>query len=206
MKSNQQDAYPLLQKVLLSYGDGGSYVALADNINDGIKQLVEQGKKAGQGTSPPPTTGGNPDDARHAQRDRHAGASADAPPLTGDLAAAADRVQTAITEVRAAQTSGDFERYGRALKALDEALTAFQQAQAARRSGTPAPSGSVRRRRRPQPAPSRAADAHPTPRARRPDRDGHPDRGLVRSSSGRRRRRRDRWVPFCGCPGAVRYG
>ena len=60
VKSNQQDAYPLLQKVLLSYGDGGSYVALADNLNDGIKQLVEQGKRAGQGTSPPPTTGGNP--------------------------------------------------------------------------------------------------------------------------------------------------
>lgn len=38
-------------------------------------------------------------------------------------------MQAAITEVRAAQTSGDFERYGRALKALDEALTAFQQAQ-----------------------------------------------------------------------------
>ena len=48
------------------------------------------------------------------------------------------RVQTAIAEVRAAQTSGDFERYGRALKALDEAITAFQQAQ----QGNPAaPSG-----------------------------------------------------------------
>ena len=51
VKSNQQDAYPLLQKVLLSYGDGGSFVALADNINDGIKQLVEQGKRAGQGSA-----------------------------------------------------------------------------------------------------------------------------------------------------------
>ncbi|MEW1585709.1 UPF0182 family protein [Micromonospora vinacea] len=136
VKSNQQDAYPLLQKVLLSYGDGGSFVALADNINDGIKQLVEQGKKAGQGTSPPPTTGGNPTTptptpSGSATPAPTATPSPGTPPPAGDLAAAADRVQTAITEVRAAQTSGDFERYGRALKALDEALTAFQQAQQA---------------------------------------------------------------------------
>ncbi|MFD0819221.1 UPF0182 family protein, partial [Micromonospora zhanjiangensis] len=43
VKSNQQNAYPLLQKVLLSYGDGGSYVVLANSLADGIKQLVDQG-------------------------------------------------------------------------------------------------------------------------------------------------------------------
>ena len=95
VKSNQQDAYPLLQKVLLSYGDGGSYVVLADNLNDGIKQLVDQGKKAGQGTPPPPTTGRQP--APHAAA--HAGRRA-LRRSTGELAAAAERVQTAITEVR----------------------------------------------------------------------------------------------------------
>ncbi|MFF5057319.1 UPF0182 family protein [Micromonospora sp. NPDC000663] len=139
VKSNQQDAYPLLQKVLLSYGDGGSFVALADNINDGIKQLVEQGKRAGQGTSPPPTTGGNPTTptptATPTPTPTPSGTATPAP--TGELAAAADRVQAAITEVRAAQASGDFERYGRALKALDEALTAFQQAQTANPAGAP---------------------------------------------------------------------
>ncbi|MFG1915486.1 UPF0182 family protein [Micromonospora sp. NPDC048898] len=140
VKSNQQDAYPLLQKVLVSYGDGGSFVALADNINDGIKQLVEQGKKAGQGTSPPPTTGGNPSTPTTPTPTPSAGTGT--PPPTGPLATAADRVQSAITEVRAAQTSGDFERYGRALKALDEALTAFQQAQQAA-NPTGAPSGSA---------------------------------------------------------------
>ncbi|SCE94382.1 hypothetical protein GA0070607_3497 [Micromonospora coriariae] len=141
VKSNQQDAYPLLQKVLLSYGDGGSFVALADNINDGIKQLVEQGKRAGQGAPPPPTTGGNPTTPPPSP-------GTGTPPMTGELADAANRVQTAITEVRAAQTSGDFERYGRALKALDEALTAFQQAQQAGNppaspGGSPSPSGSA---------------------------------------------------------------
>ncbi|MET8201464.1 UPF0182 family protein [Micromonospora taraxaci] len=147
VKSNQQDAYPLLQKVLLSYGDGGSFVALADNINDGIKQLVEQGKKAGQGAPPTPPPGGNPTSPTPTPTPSGAATptptpSVGTPPPTGDLAAAADRVQTAISEVRAAQTSGDFERYGRALKALDEALTAFQQAQqaAGNASGSPSPS------------------------------------------------------------------
>ncbi|MEU4713521.1 UPF0182 family protein [Micromonospora purpureochromogenes] len=130
VKSNQQDAYPLLQKVLLSYGDGGSYVVLADNLTDGIKQLVDQGKRAGQGTTPPP--GGTPPPPP---------GGTNPPPLTGELAAAAERVQTAIVEVKAAQTSGDFERYGRALKALDEAMTAFQQAQQTA-GPAPTPSGS----------------------------------------------------------------
>ncbi|TDB69851.1 UPF0182 family protein [Micromonospora sp. KC721] len=132
VKSNQQDAYPLLQKVLLSYGDGGSYVVLADNITDGIKQLVDQGKRAAPNTPPPA------DDTPPPPGDTD-------PPLTGELAAAAERVQSAIVEVKAAQASGDFERYGRALKALDEAMTAFQQAQRAAGPGggaSPAPSGS----------------------------------------------------------------
>ncbi|MCI4062525.1 UPF0182 family protein [Micromonospora sp. R77] len=132
VKSNQQDAFPSLQRVLLSYGDGGSYVALAPTLADGIKQLVEQGKRAPQGT-PPPGGGTTPGTGTNSP-----------PPLTGELAEAAGKVQSAIAEVKAAQTSGDFERYGRALKTLDEAMTAFQQAQSATTpSSAPAPSGSA---------------------------------------------------------------
>ncbi|WP_204033512.1 UPF0182 family membrane protein [Micromonospora qiuiae] len=135
VKSNQQDAYPLLQKVLLSYGDGGSFVVLADNPADGIKQLVEQGKRAAAG-NPPPATEEPPADGEKPKASPSASPPADdAPPLAGELAVAANQVQAAITEVRAAQASGDFERYGRALKALDEALTAFQQAQQASNAG-----------------------------------------------------------------------
>ncbi|SCL19111.1 hypothetical protein GA0070616_1667 [Micromonospora nigra] len=136
VKSNQGDAYPLLQKVLLSYGDGGSFVVLADSLTDGVKQLVEQGKRAAPGGTPPPPPPGEGETPPPAGETPPPG---EAPPLTGELATAAARVQAAITEVRAAQASGDFERYGRALKALDEALTAFQQAQQA---ATPAPGGS----------------------------------------------------------------
>ncbi|WP_199714807.1 UPF0182 family membrane protein [Micromonospora radicis] len=150
VKSNQTDAYPLLQKVLMSYGDGGSFVVLADNPADGIKQLVEQGKRAAAG-NPPPATEEPPADGEEPSPSPSATPSpGTAPPLTGELAVAADRVQAAITEVRAAQTSGDFERYGRALKELDDALTAFQQAQQAASgngaqapapTGTPSPNG-----------------------------------------------------------------
>ncbi len=143
VKSNQQDAYPLLQKVLMSYGDGGSYVVLADNVADGIKQLVDQGKRAAAG-NPPPAAEEPPADGPEPSASPSASPPADdAPPLTGDLTVAANQVQAAITEVRAAQASGDFERYGRALKALDEALTAFQKAQpTAGGTATPAPTGS----------------------------------------------------------------
>ncbi|WP_247660396.1 UPF0182 family protein [Micromonospora sp. D75] len=140
VKSSNQDAYPLLQKVLLSYGDGGSYVVLANNLNDGIKQLVEQGKRA-PNNNPPPSTD---DNETPTPTPTPTGGDNNTPPATGELAQAAARVQTAISEVKAAQASGDFERYGRALKALDEAMSAFQQAQsAAGGSGNPAPSGSA---------------------------------------------------------------
>jgi uncharacterized membrane protein (UPF0182 family) len=147
VKSSNQDAYPLLQKVLLSYGDGGSYVVLANNLSDGIKQLVEQGKRPASGNPPPPTDDKPPTTG-----------GTTTPVLTGELAEAAGKVQSAIVEVKAAQASGDFERYGRALKALDEAMAAFQQAQAAA-NPTPAssPSGS------PSASPPASPSASPTP-------------------------------------------
>ncbi|MER7440730.1 UPF0182 family membrane protein [Micromonospora avicenniae] len=155
VKSNNQDAFPQLQRVLVSYGDGSSFVALANSLSDGIKQLVEQGKRAAENTPAPPT-GDNPSVPPPT--------GDDTPLLTGELAAAADRVQTAIAEVRAAQTSGDFERYGRALKALDDAMKAFEAAQAQTTptagtpaatptpSGTPTPGGSS-----PPPSPNGSA-------------------------------------------------
>ncbi|MEH1123530.1 UPF0182 family membrane protein [Micromonospora sp. CPCC 206061] len=130
VKSNQENAYPLLQKVLLSYGDGGSYVVLADTIDAGIKQLVEQGQQGG--APPPPTSGENPPTTGGNQT------------LTPALAAAADKVESAWAEVKAARAAGDFEREGRALKAFDDAMTEFQAALNASGGApsTPAPSGS----------------------------------------------------------------
>ena len=44
VKSNNEDAYPLLQRVLLSYGEGGNFVALAPTLEEGIEQLIAAGR------------------------------------------------------------------------------------------------------------------------------------------------------------------
>ncbi|WP_212996435.1 UPF0182 family membrane protein [Winogradskya consettensis] len=128
VKSSQQtNAAPLLQKVLMSYGDGGKYVVLANSLEEGLAALVDQGKKQGPttttpgntGTTTPPTTGGTA--------------------LTPQLAEAATALDKAIAEVKAAQQAGDFARYGTALQALDTAMTNFENASKAA-NGTVTPS------------------------------------------------------------------
>ena len=126
--------YPLLRKVLLSYG---KYVAYADNLQQGLDQLTAQA--AGQ---PPTTTGTNPPPGGQ--------------PPSGALADAAARVRKAIDDVRNAQKSGDFEAYGKALKELDEAMKAFEDAQKAAQA-TPAPGGS------PSASPSPSGSPSPSP-------------------------------------------
>ncbi|GAA4150600.1 UPF0182 family protein [Phytohabitans flavus] len=141
VKSNQENAYPVLQKILMSYGDGGSYVVLANNLEDGIKELVAQGKV---GAPPPPETGGGNNPPQ--QPPNLSGQQ-----LTPELAAAADKVEAAWAEVKAARAAGDFEREGRALKAFDDAMSEFQSAMdAAQRPGngngnnaTPAPTATA---------------------------------------------------------------
>jgi uncharacterized membrane protein (UPF0182 family) len=127
VKSNQENAYPLLQRVLLAYGETGRYVVLANTLEAGIQQLLQAGRQ--NPTTPPP---GTPPPAP-------------TPPgtpsvLTPELAEAAARVQAAMNEVRAAQTSGNFERYGKALASLDTAMKEFDAALRAARGangGTP---------------------------------------------------------------------
>ncbi|HEX6967339.1 MAG TPA: UPF0182 family protein [Micromonosporaceae bacterium] len=126
VKTKQQNAYPVLQRVLLSYGEGGAFVVLANSIEEGIRELVEQGKKAAEGQPPQPEPEPRPEPQPEPQP-----TPSQPPVLSDDLAAAAAKVQAAIAEVKAAQASGDFERYGRALKALEDAMNEFQAAQRA---------------------------------------------------------------------------
>ncbi|MFI7603338.1 UPF0182 family protein [Actinoplanes sp. NPDC049681] len=140
VKSGQQtNAAPLLQKVLMSYGDGGRYAVLANNLDEGLKALVAQGKNQPTNTTPGNT--GEP-------------SSGGTPVLTGQLAQAAAALDKAIADVKAAQQSGDFARYGQALQALDTAMTNFQNAQKAA-SGTNGPSAG------PSAPPSAPASAPP---------------------------------------------
>ncbi|MFI5931703.1 UPF0182 family protein [Actinoplanes sp. NPDC051494] len=129
VKSSQQaNAAPLLQKVLMSYGDGGKYVVLANNLEEGLTALVNQGKNQQPTTTQPGNTGTTPP------------AGTGPPQLTGQLAEAATAVDKAIAEVKAAQQSGDFVRYGTALQALETAMNTFQNAQQAAGVPTTAPS------------------------------------------------------------------
>nr|BFE68033.1 hypothetical protein GCM10020092_013340 [Actinoplanes digitatis] len=123
VKSGQQDAVPLLQKVLMSYGDGGTYVVLANNLKEGLDKLVAQGKSNQPTTSTPP--GNEQPPPGNGQ-----------PVLTGQLAQAAADLDKAIADVKLAQQSGDFAKYGAALQALDVAMTNFQNAQKAAGAAT----------------------------------------------------------------------
>jgi uncharacterized membrane protein (UPF0182 family) len=122
--TSQDNSYPFLNKVLVNFGDSAAY---ANTLQQALEQLVTQannGRSPGNaqpptGTNQPPNTG-NQSGANQA------------------LVAAAARVQAAIAEVRAAQASGDPERWGKAIKALDDAMKAFDDAQ---KAATAAPSG-----------------------------------------------------------------
>lgn len=135
---NQENAAPLLQKVLMSYGDGGTYVVLADNLKDGLDQLVTQGKRAQTGNN---NTGGN-NNTDNNSGNNNSGTNPPPPALTGELATAAAAVDKAIADVRSAQQSGDFARYGQALQALETAMNNFETASEAA-GGTPAPDNST---------------------------------------------------------------
>jgi len=134
VKSNQENAYPVLQKILMSYGDGGSYVVLANSLQDGIKELVELGKQGAPPTNQPENPPQQPPGSQTGQ-------------LTPELAAAADKVERAWAEVKAARAANDFEREGAALKAFDEAMAEFQAALNAANRGTggatPAPTATA---------------------------------------------------------------
>ena len=142
VKGAQQNAIPLLQKVLMSFGNGSDYVTLADSLEQGLADLAKQAGQSGTTTPPntgtkPPTTGTNPSG------------------LTAQQAAALTELNTAITKARDAQKSGDFAAYGQALQELDAAMGKFQQTQQAPTPATSAP---------PNPAPSGSAPApNPSP-------------------------------------------
>ncbi|MCO8272265.1 UPF0182 family protein [Actinoplanes sp. TRM 88003] len=134
---NQEDAAPQLQKILMSYGDGGTYVVLADNLKQGLDELVAQGKRAQSGNS---NTGNNNTGGNN---NNSGGTNAPPPALTGELSTAAAAVDKAIADVRSAQQSGDFARYGQALQALETAMANFEAARTAAGGGTPAPNPSA---------------------------------------------------------------
>jgi uncharacterized membrane protein (UPF0182 family) len=112
IRGTNDTSYPLMRKVLLSYG---KFVAYEDTLQAGIDSLVKQATGAAPPqTTNPPATGDQP--------------PATGTPSTGAQADAAGKIQQAIADLKTAQQSGDFEAQGRALKALDDAVKAYQAA------------------------------------------------------------------------------
>jgi uncharacterized membrane protein (UPF0182 family) len=147
LKSTAANSYPLMKKVLLSYGD---FVAFDNDVATGIADLLNQVKN---GPPPPPTTpapGTNPSpSASPSPTPSTPAPSATAPPTTNSAAlnAAIAQINTALADLSKAQKAGDFTAYGAALQELNNATAAYEKA--LNSSGSPAPPGT------PTPTPTR---------------------------------------------------
>ncbi|HVV14441.1 UPF0182 family protein [Amycolatopsis sp.] len=127
IQQRNQNSYPQLARVLVSYG---SKVGFASTLGDALKQVFGDGANQ-QATSPTqpstPTTSTSPP-----------ASTTTTPPTTVPPAgsnsamdkAVAD-IQAALSQLRAAQQSGDFTAQGQALAALDTASREFEAAQSA---------------------------------------------------------------------------
>jgi uncharacterized membrane protein (UPF0182 family) len=110
-----------MRKVLVSYG---KFVAYEDTLQAGIDSLVKQATGQVPPATAPPTSGQPP-------------TTGTSSPPSSAVSEAAGKIQQAIGDLRAAQQSGDFDKYGQALKALDDAVKAYQAAQQAAGGGAP---------------------------------------------------------------------
>ena len=129
-----QNSFPLLQKVLVNYGDRVGY---ADTLQDALDQVFGPGagESATGGGATPPTDGSPPS--------TDTAAPTTAPPAGGTTPSnpamdqAVSDIQAALQALRTAQSSGDFAGQGQALADLQKAVTEYQTAQSAAASPTP---------------------------------------------------------------------
>ncbi|WP_432835224.1 UPF0182 family membrane protein [Dactylosporangium sp. CA-092794] len=140
LKAKNESTFPRLQKVLVAYGP--KYMAYADDLASGLEQLVKQVT----GQVPVPQTD-NPD------QNQPNPPTTSNQPGTPEVQAAIANMNKAIADLKTAQQSGDFEAYGKALKALQDAIGQYEAATKAA-GATPSPSGSA--------SPSASAGASPS--------------------------------------------
>ena len=128
VQSKGQNLYVLMKFVLLDFGQ---FIGFADTLPDALRQLLTAaGGTPTTPTAPPPPS------------------TTPTPPTNSATAAALEKVNKALADLRAAQQAGDFVKYGQALQELQDAISAYQQAQQTVATPAPSPSGS------PSPAPS----------------------------------------------------
>jgi uncharacterized membrane protein (UPF0182 family) len=116
IRQRNQNSYPQLARVLVSYGPKVGYGA---TLQEALDQVFGSGTST---TTPPPQTG------------QPTTTPTTTPPNTGGGNAALDKaaadIESAIVKLQAAQKSGNFADQGAALAALDAAAKAYQAAKA----------------------------------------------------------------------------
>ncbi len=136
VKTHGDNTFPQLKYVLLSFGQ---YVGFDATLDGAVKQLLAAAAAGTPSNANPPPTSGTP------------------PPTTGNSAAvdaALANLDKAMADLAAAQKSGDFAAYGKALQEVNDALNAYQAARAAQgATGTPSAS----------PSPTGSPSATPSP-------------------------------------------
>ncbi|AHH94479.1 UPF0182 family protein [Kutzneria viridogrisea] len=125
--ANQNSSYPQLSRVLVSYNGGIGFAAtFAEALNQaltGATPSTPPPNNGQPGSSTPTTTPNSPSGGQ----------------LSPDLAKAVSDIETALKNIKSAQSSGDFAALGQAYKALDDATKRFDAAKAAAPTGNQTP-------------------------------------------------------------------
>jgi len=132
IRSTAASSYPLMKKVLLSYGD---YVAFDDTVAAGITDLLNQAKTGPPPTVPPTVTPPSPQPSVSPSSPQ-----ASSPPSNAGspaLNAAVAQINKALADLRKAQQSGDFAGQGQALQELNNAVAAYEKALNSRDGSAP---------------------------------------------------------------------
>jgi uncharacterized membrane protein (UPF0182 family) len=132
-----QNSFPLLQKVLVNYGDRVGY---ADTLTEALDQVFGPGAgESATGGGTPPSTGGGTPTPTPTQPSTPTAPPPDGggTPTSPAMDQAVSGIRSALEALQAAQRNGDFEGQGRALASLQAAVDAYQKAQQAAASATP---------------------------------------------------------------------
>lgn len=144
VQASGSTGYPILQRVMVAYGDKIGYAAnladALDNLSRGPVGISLIGGAAGAGNGAPPATT-SPSPTPPASSAPPPTAQPSTPPVTGSQAQIVTQLNTAVTTLQAAYRSGDFVAIGRAqaeVKRLtDEYLRKLSASPTPKPSSTP---------------------------------------------------------------------
>ena len=135
-QNRTQNPYPQLKQVLVNFGQ---FVGFGETLPDALASL-QKAAKSGQPSTGQPSTPGtptpNPSGSPSASPTPTPSTSSPPPSSSAALDQATAAMDKAIADLKAAQRSGDFTAYGKALQELNDAIAQYQAA----RAGTPGPS------------------------------------------------------------------